>query len=61
MTESDLGLDPAERRQHEQRMNKWSCEWFESAAWELAEPDAEVMETTEELGIDDGFKEGADE
>ena len=61
MTESDLGLGLAERRQHEQRMNKWSCEWFESAAWDLTEPDAEVTEPTHETGNKSGLRDGADE
>lgn len=50
MTESDLGLGSADRRQHEHRMDRWSREWTESAAWELAEPDIDVIETTDETG-----------
>lgn len=44
MTEVDLGLGSADRRQHEHRMSRWSREWIDSAAWELAGPDADVME-----------------
>ena len=61
MTQSDLGPVSAERRQHEQLMDRWSREWIESATWELADPDAEVMEATNETGNEGGFKEGADE
>ena len=50
-----------QRVQHERRMEKWSREWIESGAWELAEPDADVTETTDETGNEYGFKEGADE
>ena len=59
MTDSDLGPGSADR--HEQRMKKWSREWIESAAWELAEPDGGDMETADETGNEYPREEGADE
>lgn len=38
MTECDLGPGSTDRRQHEDRMEKWSGEWLESNLWQLDEP-----------------------
>lgn len=61
MTESDPGRGSADRRQHEHRMEKWSREWIASGTWQLAEPDAEVMETIDVAGNNSGLRDGADE